>query len=124
MLALFPPKRSLRVRQPLSEEIRSLTIQSFSVAGSRSPFPLHAFCMSNLHLCCFVTVLFWGHNYAYMSREVRLPKMWYLQPTKPLLVALNSMSVKLLNKHHLEFLSLKGGCTGLFESTLVKMPHW
>ena len=33
------------------------------------------------------------------------------------------MSVKLLNEHHLEFLSLKGGCTGASESTLVKMPH-
>ena len=33
------------------------------------------------------------------------------------------MSVKLLTKHHLEFLSLKGGCTGTSEFTLVKMPH-
>ena len=33
------------------------------------------------------------------------------------------MSVKLLAEHHLEFLSLLGGCTGLFESTLVKMSH-
>ena len=33
------------------------------------------------------------------------------------------MSVKLLTKHYLEFLSLKGGCTGSSESTLVKMPH-
>ena len=33
------------------------------------------------------------------------------------------MSVKLLTEHHLEVLSLKGGCTGLSESTLVKMPH-
>ena len=33
------------------------------------------------------------------------------------------MSVKLLAEHHLEFLSLNSGCTGLFESTLVKMPH-
>ena len=33
------------------------------------------------------------------------------------------MSVKLLTEHHLEFLSLKGGCKGSFESTLVKMPH-
>ena len=33
------------------------------------------------------------------------------------------MTYKLLTEHHLEFLSLKGGCTGLFESTLVKMPH-
>ena len=33
------------------------------------------------------------------------------------------MSVKLLTAHHLEFLGLKGGCTGLSVSTLVKMPH-
>ena len=33
------------------------------------------------------------------------------------------MSVKLLTEHHLEFLSLKGGCTGSSESTLVKVPH-
>ena len=33
------------------------------------------------------------------------------------------MGVKLLTEHHLEFQSLKGGCTGSFESTLVKMPH-
>ena len=34
------------------------------------------------------------------------------------------MTVKLPTKHHLEFLCLKGGCTGLSESTLVKMPHY
>ena len=33
------------------------------------------------------------------------------------------MSVKLLTEHHSEFLSLKGGCIGSSESTLVKMPH-
>ena len=33
------------------------------------------------------------------------------------------MIVKLLTEHHLEFLSLKGGCRGSYESTLVKMPH-
>ena len=33
------------------------------------------------------------------------------------------MSVKLLTEYHLEFLNLKGGCTGLFESTLVKRLH-
>ena len=33
------------------------------------------------------------------------------------------MNIKLLNKHHLEFLSLKGVCTCSSESTLVKMPH-
>ena len=33
------------------------------------------------------------------------------------------MIVKLLTGHHLEFLSLKGGCRGSSESTYVKMPH-
>ena len=33
------------------------------------------------------------------------------------------MRVKLLTEHNLRFLSLKGGYTGLSESTLVKMPH-
>ena len=33
------------------------------------------------------------------------------------------MSVKLLTEHRLEFLSMKGDCTGLSEYTLVKMPH-
>ena len=33
------------------------------------------------------------------------------------------MTVKLLTEHHLEFLSLKWGCTASSESTLVKMPH-
>ena len=33
------------------------------------------------------------------------------------------MIVKLLTEHYLEFLSLKGGCTGSSENTLGKMPH-
>ena len=33
------------------------------------------------------------------------------------------MSVKLLTEHHLKFLSLNRGNTGLSESALVKMPH-
>ena len=33
------------------------------------------------------------------------------------------MSVNLLNEHHLEFLSLKGGCTGSSESRLAKMSN-
>ena len=33
------------------------------------------------------------------------------------------MTLKLLTEHHLEFLSLKGGCTGLSESTLGKIAH-
>ena len=33
------------------------------------------------------------------------------------------MIVKLQTEHYLEFLSLKGGCTGSSESTLVKLSH-
>ena len=33
------------------------------------------------------------------------------------------MTVKLLTEHNLEFLGLTGGCTGLSDFTLVKMPH-
>ena len=33
------------------------------------------------------------------------------------------MNGKLMTEHDLEFLSLKGVCTGSSESTLVKMPH-
>ena len=33
------------------------------------------------------------------------------------------MIVQLLAEHHLEFLSLKGGCRGSHESTLVKMSN-
>ena len=60
---------------------------------------------------------------------MRFPKMWYVrqayaQSDQSLCLWLEySMSVNLLSEHHLEFLSLKGGCTGSSESTLVKMPH-
>ena len=48
----------------------------------------------------------------------------YAQSDQSLCISLyHPMSVKLLTEHHLRFLSLKGGCTGSSESTLVKMPH-
>ena len=34
------------------------------------------------------------------------------------------MIVKLLTEHHVEFLSLKGGCRGSSESSHLKMPHF
>ena len=71
-----------------------------------------------------------------MSRDMRFPTMWYVRPAKlrpacayaqsdqSLCLSFKySMTVKLLTEHHLEFLSLKGGCTGSSESTHVKMPH-
>ena len=33
------------------------------------------------------------------------------------------MTTKLLTDHQLEFLRLKGGCTGSSESTRIEMPH-
>ena len=33
------------------------------------------------------------------------------------------MNIKLLTEYHLESVSLKGGCTGSFEATLVKKTH-
>ena len=67
---------------------------------------------------------------------MRFPTMWYVRLAKDQIsmricasdqsfcLSLEySMTVKLLTKHHLELLSLKGGCTGLSESTLVKMPQ-
>ena len=70
-----------------------------------------------------------------MSRDMRFPTMWYMRPAKAqtsyirqsnhsLCQSLEySITVKLLAEQHLEFLSLKGGYTGSFESIHVKMPH-
>ena len=52
------------------------------------------------------------------------PASAYAQSDQSLCLSLeHARSVKLLNKHHWAFLSLKGGCTGSSGSTLVKMPH-
>ena len=49
----------------------------------------------------------------------------YAQPDQSLCWSLNyAISVKLLTEHHFEFLSLKGGCIDLSDSTLVKIPHY
>ena len=48
----------------------------------------------------------------------------YAQYDESLCMSLEySMCVKLLTEPYLEFLNLKGDCTGSSESTLVKMPH-
>ena len=57
---------------------------------------------------------------------MRFPTMWYVRPAKPQSLCKSlvySINIKLLTEHHLEFLRLKGGCTGSSESILVKMPH-
>ena len=48
----------------------------------------------------------------------------YAQSDQSLCLSLEySWRVKLLTEYHLKLLSIKGGCTGSSESTLVKMPH-
>ena len=48
----------------------------------------------------------------------------YAQSDQSICLSLEySMTVKLLTEHHFGLLSLKGGCTDVPESTLVKMPH-
>ena len=67
---------------------------------------------------------------------MRFPPMWYMRPASLRSACANaqsdlsirrsleySMSVQLLTEHNLVFLSLKGGCKGLSESTLVKMSN-
>ena len=60
-----------------------------------------------------------------MCDQQRLrPACAYAQSDQSLCLSLEySMSVMPLTGHHLEFLSLKGSCSGPSESTLVKMPH-
>ena len=60
-----------------------------------------------------------------MCEQQRLrPACAYAQSDQSLCLSLEyPTSVRLLTEHHLEFLSLKGGCTASSESTLVKMPH-
>ena len=58
------------------------------------------------------------------DQQTLRPACAYVQYDQSLFKLLDySMSVKLLTEHHLEFLNLKRGCTGLSESTLAKMPH-
>ena len=59
-----------------------------------------------------------------MCNHQRLrPACAYAQSDQSLCLSLEySLTVKLLTEHNLEFLSLKGGCTGSSESTHAKMP--
>ena len=67
----------------------------------------------------------WDFQQCDMCDKQRLrPACAYAQSDQSLCLSLEySMTVKLLIEHNLEFLSLKGGCTGSSESALVNMPH-
>ena len=62
------------------------------------------------------------------DQPAHMRSLIYAQSDHRLCLSLEySMTVQLLTEHpaerHLEFLSLKGGCTGSSESTLVEMRH-
>ena len=67
----------------------------------------------------------WDFQQSGMCDQQRLrPACAYAQTDQRLCLSLTySVNVKLLTDLYLEFLSLKGGCTGSSESTLIKMPH-
>ena len=57
------------------------------------------------------------------QRRLR-PACVYAQSDQSLCLSLEySLTVKLLTEHHLEFLSLKRGCTGSSNSALVEISH-
>ena len=63
-------------------------------------------------------------QYSMCDQQSLRPACAYAQSDQSLYLSLAySLNVQLLTEHHLEFLRLKGGCTGSSESTLVKIPH-
>ena len=57
----------------------------------------------------------------YVLKQRRRPAYAYVQSNQSLCLSLEySVSVRLLNEHHLEFLSLNGGCTALLSLHLSK----
>ena len=73
----------------------------------------------------YIWAMAWDFQPFGMCDQQRLRPAWaYAQTDQRLCWSLKySMTVKLLIETHLRFLSLKGGCTGLSESTPVKIAH-
>ena len=67
----------------------------------------------------------WDFQQCGMCDQQRLrPACAYAQTDQSICKSLEyAMILRLLTNHNLEFLSLKVGCTGSSESTLVKIPH-
>ena len=105
--------------------------EGFGVSNTvLSAYPWSRNILKLVQRCSFCVNKNVGYMYKYCwVVYLRFPTMWYLRPARlrPLIRAfsscLNTLSLRLLTEHHLEFLGLKGGCTGLSESTLVKIPH-
>ena len=64
-------------------------------------------------------------QYGMCDKQKLRPACAYVQSDQSHCLSLAyPMNVQLLTEHYLEFLSLKGGCTGSSESTLVKITHF
>ena len=100
-------------RHPRARELPVL------LTTSRADFNLKRY---KIHVTWAAT---WDFQPCGMCNQQRLRSACtYVQSDQSLCLALeSSMNIKLLTEHYLEFLSLKGGCTGSSESSLVKMPH-
>ena len=74
---------------------------------------------------CLTERLLMGRKESNQANKQRLrPACTYAQSDLSLCKSLNYfMNIKLLTRHHMKCLSLKGGCTGLSESIHVKIPH-
>ena len=89
---------------------------------------MHVHICHNKHSCHYGKYIWaatWDFHQCGMCDQQRLrPACAYAQSDQNLCSSpVDPMSVKLLTKHYLEYLSLKGGCTGPSESTLVKIPY-
>ena len=72
--------------------------------------------------------LFWVHTVCFCTQFVSNARQLFAADDSSrrhfqMHFFLGALRVKLLIEHHLEFVSLKGGCRGSSESTHVKMPH-
>ena len=83
--------------------------------------------LTQMHYECAFTI--WAsawdfQQFGMCDQQSLRPACAYAQSDQSLCLSLEySMIVKLLTERHLEFLSLKGGCTGSSECTLVKMSN-
>ena len=90
----------------------------------KSPF-LYIEHLSTLWIVFTIWAATWEFQQCGLCDQQRLrPACAYAQSDQSLCYLLEySMTVMLLTEQHLKFLSLKGGCTGISESILVKIPH-
>ena len=97
--------------------------------STQNMFNTHIFMLKTLLIWAYTVIFYWATTWDFQQcgmcdQQSLRSACTYAQSDQSLCKSLEySTTVKVLTKHHLEFLSLKGGCTCWSESTLVKMPH-